>query len=85
MTQDAADERTFRMVLNKDEGFLPPGLLFGLTFAWYLNNTYAPTLEYEMSLLLFPAESLLPHQVKERARKEELVSFFREVVFGVCS
>jgi hypothetical protein len=39
-------------------------------------------MEYEMSLLRFPPESLIPHQQKERARKQALVDFFREIVFG---
>ena len=82
MTPDAHDARVYRIVLNNDEGFLPPGLLFGLMFAWYLNNSYGSMMEYEMSLLRFPADTLIPHQVKERARKQALVTFFREVVFG---
>jgi hypothetical protein len=82
MMPDAHDSSVYRIVLNNDEGFLPPGLLFGLVFAWYLNNSYGAVMEYEMSLLHFSSGNLIPHQVKERARKEALVTFFREVVFG---
>ncbi len=69
-------------MLNGSERFLPSGILFGLMFAWYLDSAYGSKMEYEMSLLRFPAETLIPHQVQERARKQALVTFFREVVFG---
>jgi uncharacterized cofD-like protein len=82
MAADPCSPETYRIVLNNDEGFLPSGLLFGMMYAWYLNNAYGATMEYEMSLLRFPPQSLLPHQAKERARKQALVDFFREVVFG---
>ncbi len=82
MTPDPQDDRVYRIVLNGDEGFLPSGILFGLMFAWYLNNFYGSKMEYEMSLLRFPADTLIPHQFKEQARKQALVTFFREVVFG---
>jgi hypothetical protein len=39
-------------------------------------------MEYEMSLLRWPPRSLIPHQAKERFRKQVLVEFFREEVFG---
>lgn len=82
MVQDRNDPLVFRITLNGDEGFLPPGLRFGLLFAWYLNNTYGGVMEYEMSLLKWRAGSLIPHQAKERARMQALVSFFRGEVFG---
>ena len=58
------------------------GVLFGLMYAWYLNNSYGGVMQYEMSLLHWPARSLIPHQAKERFRKQVLVEFFREEVFG---
>jgi uncharacterized cofD-like protein len=82
MAPDPGSPDIYRIVLNKDEAFLPSGLLFGMMYAWYLNNTYGTTMEYEMSLLRFPPGSLLPHQAKDRARKQALVDLFREVVFG---
>jgi hypothetical protein len=82
MAPDPESPDTYRIVLNNDEGFLPSGLLFGMMYTWYLNNAYGTTMEYEMSLLRFPSGSLLPHQAKDRARKQALVDFFREVVFG---
>ena len=82
MVPDRSDRDFFRITVNDDEGFLPPGLLFGLLYAWYLNNTYGGVMEYEMSLLRWPEERLVPYQAKERRRKDALVRFFREVVFG---
>ncbi len=82
MVRDANDPSVYRITINDNEGFLPPGLLFGLLYAWYLNNRYAATMEYEMSILRWPASSLIPHQAAERIRKEALVRFFRTEVFG---
>jgi hypothetical protein len=82
LVPDAHDKRIHRLVINDREGFLPPGLLFGLMYAWYLNNSYARTMEYEMSLLRWHPSALIPHQAKERARKQALVTFFRTEVFG---
>lgn len=82
MTSDPAKPRVFRITINNDEGFLPPGLLFGLMYAWYLNNSYGTTMEYEMALLRWSPSSLIPHQAKERIRKQALVTFFRTEIFG---
>jgi uncharacterized cofD-like protein len=82
LVQDRSDPRVLRITLNNDEGFLPPGLLFGFMYAWYLNNAYGGIMEYEMSLLKWPAHSLIPHQAKERVRKQALVAFFRTEVFA---
>jgi len=62
-------------------GFLPCGLLFGLMYAWYLDNTLVPALDYEMRMLQWPPARLLPYQVRIRARHRKLVRFFREAVF----
>jgi len=82
MIPDPKNPMIYRIVLNKGEGFLPPGLLFGLTYAWYLNNAYGSMMDYEMALLRWPASSLMPHQAKERVRKQKLVNFFRSEVFN---
>ena len=41
MVQDPKDPMVYGITINDNEGFLPPGLLFGLLYAWYLNNRYA--------------------------------------------
>ena len=81
MIPDAQDPNTYRMLINNNEGFLPSGLLFGLMYAWYLNNAYSEIMEYEMSLLRWPPRSLLPHQAKEHMRRQALVNFFRTEIF----
>lgn len=81
LSPDPRDPSRWRLYLNGTEGFLPPGLLFGLMYAWYLNNAYGGIMEYEMSLLRWPPRSLLPHQAKERMRKQALVNFFRDEIF----
>ena len=82
MVPDRADPLTFRITINNNEGFLPPGLLFGLLYAWYLNNAYGGVMEYEMSLLKWPPHTLIPYQAQERVRKQALIAFFRNEVFG---
>jgi uncharacterized cofD-like protein len=67
--------------VSKGMGFLPSGILFGLTFAWMLDNAFVPALDFEMQMIQWPASRLLPYQVRIRAQHRELVRFFREVVF----
>jgi len=81
LVQSPHDSNTFGITLNNSEGFLPPGLLFGLLYAWYLNNAYGGIMEYEMSLLRWPPEKLIPYQLEEYMRKQALIKFFRNVVF----
>ena len=81
MIPDAKDSRILRSTINKDEGFLPPGLRFGLLYAWYLCGK-GLTMEYEMSLLRWPIKSLIPLHAKDRTRKESLIRFFRTEIFG---
>ena len=81
LVQSPHDPDTFGITLNDGEGFLPPGLLFGLLYAWYLNNAYGGIMEYEMSLLRWPPEKLIPYQLEEYARKQGLIRFFRNMVF----
>jgi hypothetical protein len=82
MIQDSSDPLVYQITINDNERFLPPGLLFGLLYAWYLNNRYAATMEYEMSILRWSPRSLIPHQAAERIRKQALVKFFRTDIFG---
>jgi uncharacterized cofD-like protein len=81
MLESPRDPRLFAITLNDQEGFIPPGLLFGLLYAWYLNNAYAGIMEHEMSLLRRPPEKLIPCQFEEYRRKKELIRFFRDEVF----
>jgi hypothetical protein len=81
MTPDPSDARVYRITINNDGGFLPPGLLFGLLYSWYLCGT-GFTMEYEMSLLRWPLKSLIPLHARDRIRKKALVTFFRTVIFG---
>ncbi|NCC50837.1 MAG: YvcK family protein [Spartobacteria bacterium] len=82
MAPDKKDPLVYRITLNAGEGFLPAGLLFGLLYAWYLDNRYGSSVEYEMSLLQWNKGELLPHQTKDRARRQALVDFFRTQVFN---
>jgi len=69
------------MVINDNEAFTPPGLLFGLLYAWYLNNQLGGFIDNEMSILQWKISRLIPKQSMERERKQQLVEFFRSVVF----
>ncbi len=81
MVPHRKDPLVYRITINDREGFLPPGLLFGLLYAWYLDDAYGSLMDYEMALLRWPEEALMPYQVQERRRKQALVDFFREEVF----
>jgi uncharacterized cofD-like protein len=81
MQQSPDDPSAFGITLNDREGFLTPGLLFGLLYAWYLNNAYGEIMEYEMSLLRWSPQKLIPYQLEEYTRKQTLITFFRNVVF----
>jgi len=75
------EQDVYRITLNNNDGFIPPGLLFGLMYAWYLDNTSVPVMENEMSILHLQEKALIPHQVQEFRRKKALVDFFRKRVF----
>ena len=73
--------RLYTRVVNGEEGFTPPGLLFGLLFAWYLDNQFAPNIDYKMSIMKSELSYLIPEQVRLVGRREQLIRFFREIVF----
>jgi len=81
MVQASHDPLFFTRLVNGDEGFTPPGLLFGLTYAWYLDNRFASHVEYKMSIRRIPYSDLIPEQLKIMERRMELVEFFRQTVF----
>ncbi len=74
-------ERLYTRVVNSTEGFTPPGLLFGLFFAWYLDNRFAANIEYKMSIMKNEMSDLIPEQVRLVDRRRRLIQFFRENVF----
>lgn len=71
----------YTRLVNGEEGFTPPGLLFGLFYTWYLDNRYASHIEYKMSILRNTVSDLIPEQVRIVSRREGLIDFFRETVF----
>ncbi|MCX5896189.1 MAG: 2-phospho-L-lactate transferase CofD family protein [Proteobacteria bacterium] len=75
------DNDIYYMAINASEAFTPPGLLFGLLYAWYLNNQLGGGIEHEMSIMQWKISQLIPKQSMERARWQNLVEFFRSVVF----
>ncbi len=81
MNRIEGEEGHWYRLLNTDEGFTPPGLMLGLTYAWYVDNLLAAHIEYKMSVLKIKASNLIPNQLKMAARRRRLVDFFREVVF----
>ena len=82
MVPHPGDPGRYGITLNDGEGFLPPGLLFGLMYAWYLDNSCAAIMENEMAILHWPEATLIPSQAHEYRRKKALVAFFRDAVFG---
>lgn len=81
MHKSASSPLLYSRVVNGDEGFTPPGLLFGLFYAWYLDNRFASHIEYKMSIMRNAVSDLIPEQIRIVSRREGLVHFFREKVF----
>jgi uncharacterized cofD-like protein len=79
-----ADRNTnhYTRLINGNEGFTPPGVLMGLTYAWYLDNRLASHIEYKMALMKIHRSDLIPEQLKMLHRRDSIVSFFRESVFS---
>ncbi|MBI4682580.1 MAG: hypothetical protein HY757_05710 [Nitrospirae bacterium] len=71
----------FRMLINGNEAFTPAGLLFGLLYAWYVNNRFGGIINYEASLLRWKINELIPKPSMERVRMQKRIDFFRNVVF----
>ena len=71
----------YTRAINLTEGFTPPGLFFGLFYAWYLDNTLIPTIDYKMSIMRHERTSMLPEQTRLAGRRQNTVIFFRERVF----
>ncbi|MEE4167166.1 MAG: gluconeogenesis factor YvcK family protein [Desulfocapsaceae bacterium] len=76
------DEGYYSRLINGEEGFTPPGLLFGVMYAWYLDNSFASYIEYKMSVMKVRQTDLIPEQMITMKRRMELIGFFRQTVFG---
>jgi uncharacterized cofD-like protein len=75
------NKQMYTRLINGTEGFTPPGLLFGLIYAWYLDNSFSTHIEYKMAIMKNEITNLIPEQVKSSERRKALVDFFRMVVF----
>jgi hypothetical protein len=56
-------------------------MLFGLIYAWYLDNRFAAHVEYKMAVMRTDISDLIPEQVRIHAMRKALVEFFRHSVF----
>jgi uncharacterized cofD-like protein len=74
-------KRVYARTINGGEGFVPPGLLFGVFFAWYLDCRLAPNVEYMMTIMKSGPSDLVAKQAETVRRQEKLINFFREDVF----
>ena len=81
MSPLSANERVHFRVIHGQEGFTPPGLFFGLFYAWYLDNRFAPNIDYNMSIMKHDISDLIPEQIKLKAHRQNIITFFRERVF----
>ena len=81
MRQATGNPRLHTRLVNGEEGFTPPGLLFGLTYAWYLDNRHVGHIEYKMSIKRMRSCGLIPEQKKVAGRRQAMIDFFRTVVF----
>ncbi len=74
----------YRRVINGSEAFTPAGLMFGLIYAWYLDNRFASHIEYKMSIMKVEVSDLIPEQIHLLSQRQAFVEFFRSRVFRVC-
>ncbi len=81
MNQVSEKSLFYTRLINGNEGFTPPGLLFGLMFAWYLDNRLTGHIEYKMSIMKSAISDLIPEQVKMLKTRKAMIEFFRKVVF----
>ena len=81
MIRSGSDPLFYTRLVNGNEGFTPPGMLFGLIYAWYLDNRFAAHVEYKMSVMRTDISDLIPEQVRVHTRRTMLVEFFRRSVF----
>lgn len=81
MKRSERDPLLYTRMVNRDEGFTPPGLLFGLFYTWYLDNKFASHIEYKMSIMRNTVSDLIPEQQRIVKRRDGLIHFFREKVF----
>ncbi len=82
MVENRENHSHFTRLVNGDEGFTPPGLLMGMTYAWYLENRFVSNIEYKMSVMRVKHSDLIPEQIKMLGRRQKIITFFREVVFS---
>ena len=82
MYPSSASRNHYTRLISGNEGFTPPGVLMGLTYAWYLDNRLASYIEYKMAIMKISKSDLIPEQLKMLARRNSLIHFFREVVFS---
>ncbi len=76
------DENHFTRLVNKGEGFTPPGLLMGLIYAWYIDNRLASNIEYKMSVTKISHTNLIPEEMKMVERRSKMIAFFKSIIFG---
>ncbi len=82
LTHSTRQRRLYARTVNGQEGFMPPGLLFGQFFAWYLDNRFAPNIDHMIfSALKKEPSDLVVKQTETAHRQERLTTFFREHVF----
>jgi uncharacterized cofD-like protein len=81
MNRSESNKYLYTRLVNGNEGFTPPGLLFGLLYAWYLDNRFAAHVEYKMAVMRTDISDLIPEQLKMLSRRRALVEFFRRSVF----
>lgn len=81
MVRAADSELQYTRLLNGSEQFTPPGMMFGLTYAWYLDNRYAAHIEYKMAITRTELSDLIPAQIKMLHQRRALIDFFRRIVF----
>lgn len=81
MNPSSTHDRLYTRVVSGTDGFTPPGLFFGLFYTWYLDNRFAPNIEYKVSIIKKDISNLIPEEVRIVERRKRTIDFFRERIF----
>ena len=81
MNKDPENDLIYTRLISGNDGFTPPGMMMGLTYAWYLDSRFGSHVDYKMAIAKVPVSDLVMEQGKILHRRDKTIRFFREVVF----
>jgi hypothetical protein len=81
MNKAPDNELVYTRLVSGTEGFTPPGMMMGLTYAWYLDSRFGSHVDYKMAIDKVPVSDLIMEQAKILQRRNKTIQFFCKKVF----